>query len=182
MEEMLKNELMGFMFRLKKIVMMFSTGPDIHMGELTLMQWIEKNSAREDGNELLSEIQSNLHITKPAISQMLNSLEKKGYITREIDKTDRRKTIKKVTPYGLEIMGRMKKDTDETFSRVISGFGEKKTEQLIKLFDEFSDVSENIIEQLIKQKPEQTDAQIDFMSFLRSVKSDGGEALNYRKK
>ena len=45
-------------------------------------------------------MQKKLHISKPAISYILNTLEKKNYITREIDPKDRRKVSISATPEG----------------------------------------------------------------------------------
>nr|WP_162306303.1 MarR family transcriptional regulator [Brevibacillus laterosporus] len=43
---------------------------------------ITGNTSCPDKKVYVSDIQSNLYITKPAVSQMLNTLEKKGYVIR----------------------------------------------------------------------------------------------------
>lgn len=144
MDRTLKEELVHAMLRFKKVGMTFSPGLDIHMGELVVMKVIAENTSRLGKNIYVSDIQSNLYITKPAVSQMLNALQKKGYVCREIDKSDRRKIAVMLTAKGQEILKKTREDTDRTLEIVISRLGEENTRQLIKLFTLLADISEEL--------------------------------------
>ncbi len=131
MDKSLKEQYMQAMMRFRKICMILPQRSDLNMTELIVMKGIARNSSLSDNNTTVSEIQSKLHITKSAISQMMNSLEKKGYIKREIDKADRRKVIVTLTKVGKEVWKETKESADNNLEEFISRLGDEKTKQLI---------------------------------------------------
>jgi DNA-binding MarR family transcriptional regulator len=145
MEMMLKEQLIRSMFRFRKVVgVAFRPREDISMCEIALMKGIEDKSLHSGNQDISLNFQNSLHITKPAISQMYNTLEKKGYITREIDTSDRRKIIASLTPEGREILKGMTKSANSMLDEVITRLGEEDTKQLIELFNRLADISEDI--------------------------------------
>jgi DNA-binding MarR family transcriptional regulator len=81
-----------------------------------------------------------LAVSKAAISQMLASLEKRGYIQRETDTGNRRKIIITLTPKGHATVGKTKQGMDGLMALVITRFGEEDTRLLIRLLDRFMEV------------------------------------------
>lgn len=81
----------------------------------------------------VSEIGRELYLSKPAISQTLNSLEKKGYITREIDKDDRRKIMVTLTPEGDRKLKEGMRCFDQELNKTLEQFGAENTKKLIEL-------------------------------------------------
>jgi DNA-binding MarR family transcriptional regulator len=81
-----------------------------------------------------------LAVSKPAISQMLASLEKRGYIRRETDTGNRRKIIITLTPKGRETVDKVKQSMDSLISHVITRFGEEDTRHLIRLLTRFQSI------------------------------------------
>lgn len=150
MKDTLSEQLVRSMFRFKKVVMTSHHGLDINMGEIVVMSRIAEMASCDDNGMFVSDIQRNLHITKPAISQMYNSLEKRGYIVREIDPEDRRKIQVTLTTKGHEVLQEVKKYTGMMLDQVISRLGESDTKQLINLFNRFADISEEIKKEQIK--------------------------------
>ncbi len=144
MDQSLKEQLVHAMFRFRKAGMTFPPGLDIRMSELFLMNGIAENASCPDKNVSVSDIQGDLPITKPAVSQMLNALEKKGYINREIDKSDRRKIAVTLTAQGLEILKQTREFADQAMETVISRFGEGNTRHLIELITLMADISEDL--------------------------------------
>ena len=144
MDTELRDRLVHSMFRFKKLGMIFPPGIDIHMGELFVMKSIEGNSSCPAHSSPVSDLPKHLMISKPAMSQLLNGLEKKGYIIREIDKLDRRKISVTLTPEGQNILTRTKDYADSMLETVISRFGEENTRQLIELFTRLTDISEEV--------------------------------------
>ncbi len=151
MDLTLKEQLVRAMLRFKKVGMTFPQGLDIRMHELFVMNGIAKNESCKDKDVYVSDIQSNLYITKPAVSQMLNALEKKGYISREIGKSDRRKIALTLTLKGREILKQTREYTDQTLGKVISRFGEENTRQLIELFTLLADISEDLKHEALQE-------------------------------
>jgi len=150
MDSTLKEQLARSMFRFRKIGIMFHQGFDVNMGEIALMKGIADNETGLEKKTCVADIQSNLYITKPAISQMYNSLEKKGYITREIDIKDRRKIVAILTPEGQNVLKFMKESSNHMVSEIISRLGEDDTRQLIELFNRFADISEELKNEMVK--------------------------------
>ena len=71
MDKSLKEQYMQAMMRFRKICMILPQRSDLNMTELIVMKGIARNSSLSDNNTTVSEIQSKLHITKSAISQIL---------------------------------------------------------------------------------------------------------------
>ena len=87
-------------------------------GEAFTLHYIAKSSAQM----IPSEISSAMGISGSRIAATLNSLESKGYITRQIDLSDRRRIIVTLTEKG--------KKQEEEYRRQLSGMIEKMLRQL----------------------------------------------------
>lgn len=140
----LQEQLARTIFSFRKLKLNYKMDCEIHPGEMHAMMKILCHSGKSTQNVLYSELQEDLSVTKSAISHMFNSLETKGYITREIDRKDRRKVLVTLTPRGEELLVDMKKRSDESFCKLSSRFGEEKIKQLIVLLNEFSEVMESV--------------------------------------
>ncbi|HHY20450.1 MAG TPA: MarR family transcriptional regulator [Bacilli bacterium] len=146
MDSDLKEQLARSMFRFKKAGIQFPTEYGVHTGEFFLMRRIARNAYAS-----VADIHSRLFITKPAVSQMYNSLEKKGYIKREIDSNDRRKFVVTLTPQGHEVLQRMQEYFNKMLGEMISRFGENNTIELIELFNRFADISDQLNSEGLKE-------------------------------
>ena len=155
MDSDLKEQLARSMFRFKKIGIHFPPELGVHTGEFFLLRRIAKNSCSS-----VADIQSKLFITKPAVSQMFNSLEKKGYIKREIDSNDRRKFVVTLTPKGHEILQDMQEYFKKMLTEMISRFGEDNTRQFIELFNRFANISDQLNSEGLKENSKGDD-QLD---------------------
>ena len=154
MNKTLKDQLVRAMFRFKKTSVPSPPGINLHMGEFFTLAKIADNCLGSEGNSRFTDIHSKLHVSKPAFSQMLNSLEKKGYIQREIDQRDRRRLVTTLTPEGDKTLQAMKDHADKTITEIISRFGEENTMQLITLFNRFADISEEVERETIPKEIE----------------------------
>lgn len=152
MDTDLKEQLVHAMLRFKKIGMNLPPDIDIRMGELYVLKGIERHTFCSDRPAYVSDIQSKLFITMPAVSQILSGLEKKGYVTRQADRSDRRKVAVALTPSGKDILSRTKEYTNQMIGETICRFGEENTRQLIRLLTLLADVSEET-----KRESPQTD-------------------------
>jgi DNA-binding MarR family transcriptional regulator len=84
-------------------------------------------------------------VSKAAVSQMLGSLEKRGYIQREIDRENRRKIIISLTNKGKVAVDKADKDLDELMSLIIDRFGEQDTRTFVKLLNQFEEVVDEVV-------------------------------------
>jgi len=157
MDPDLKKEFIDLMFRLKKVRMAQSPGVDLRMGELFVMHKIAAHPIDSDANIDLTDIQNSLYVTKPAVSQMFNALEKRGYIKRTVDPKDRRRFIARLTPKGEQITLAMRDHADRAITKTIARFGEKNMTQLINLFNHFIDITEDVQTEFLATEVEGVD-------------------------
>ncbi|MFR3030784.1 MAG: MarR family winged helix-turn-helix transcriptional regulator [Blautia sp.] len=77
---------------------------------------------------------------KPAVSYILNTLEKKNYITREIDPKDRRKISISATPEGVAAAELSMKKYDEIWTELLTRFGEENMRKLTELLTDLNEL------------------------------------------
>jgi DNA-binding MarR family transcriptional regulator len=149
MNKDLNIELIHSIFQFKKLV---STGfgmdmtedkSNISMMELLLMDGIADNTAESGGNISLSEIGGYLAVSKGAVSQMLGSLEKKGYINRDVDRNNRRNLIVTLTDKGREALEKQLETFSGKLERIISQLGEDDVRQMIGIVSRMIEIAGN---------------------------------------
>ncbi len=97
------------------------TSNSIH-GELALVKYLLENKDLTS-----SSLSKYMHITTARVAAILNSLEKKGFIKRELSKTDHRKTIISVTDEGkIDFENKMDKLINH-ISEIFEYIGENDT-------------------------------------------------------
>lgn len=143
MSKELQNELVQAMFRLKKM-MNRGLGRDtnninITMSEFILMREVAENTKDVYNPSALTEVREYLSVSKAAVSQMLNSLEKRGYILREIDPNNRRNIIVILTDEGRTAFEKRNQEFYDRFEMVIRGIGEKDVSLFIAMINKMSD-------------------------------------------
>ncbi len=145
------NEFMMSFFRSKNAVKIlrsrinsFLNEYEIGIAELTLMKAISDNAIDSDENVNFSDIQGYLFVSKGTVSQLLGSLEKKGFVIREIDKNNRRKLIIVLTPDGEELLSKMVRKLELLLSEIVSRIGEDNAIQAISVINHFADAMEQM--------------------------------------
>lgn len=136
MDGELRVQFFTAMMRFKKMEAAFSSECEIQMNELAILQSIAGSCGCGECcgiNLNVPEIQKQLHISKPAVSYILNTLEKKRYITREIDPKDRRKISINATPEGKAAADQLTQKCDAMWSLLLERFGEDDMRQLVAL-------------------------------------------------
>jgi DNA-binding MarR family transcriptional regulator len=143
MKNELYNELLRSLFVLKKFTNTFRPvvlpkEDEMNLASCTLLYYI-----KEHGEDLSGEkIKNELSVTKPAVSQMIASLEKKGFLTREINKENRRCIILSLTEKGTTFIEKTQEKTEKRLAEIISRFGENETRELITLINRFLSITE----------------------------------------
>lgn len=106
-------------------------------GELFILKILLKSDTTISPTQLSEKLNS----SKARISAILNSLEKKGEITREIDKENRRNIKVTITERGKEhIMNELKQGYN-FFSKALTKMGKEDTEQFISLIKKFLEIN-----------------------------------------
>jgi DNA-binding MarR family transcriptional regulator len=86
-----------------------------------------------------------LAVSKAAVSQMLGSLEKRGYIQRETDKDNRRKIVITLTQKGKVAVDTAGKNMDALMSLIITRFGEHDSRTFVDLLDRFAVIVDEVV-------------------------------------
>ena len=144
MDSNLKEQLVRAVFRFRRMNMELPPELEIRMGEFFLLKQISGDGPCHGPDSRLADVHHHLHMTRPAVSQMLNALEKKELIHREIDRNDRRKISVTLTEKGLSTLDQAMAYMDGTMIKTISRFGEDNTRQLIALLTLLADVLEKV--------------------------------------
>lgn len=142
MSSELREQFFTSIVHFRKLESSFSSECEMQMNEMVILQSIAGTCCRECPcmNLDVPKIQKKLNISKPAISYILNTLEKKNYIIREIDPKDRRKVSISATPEGKAAAEQSKRKFDELWNEILAGFGEDNMRQLIGLMGKLDEL------------------------------------------
>ena len=122
----------------------------VSQSEFFVMAAVEKLSEYSNKNiGRVSSIAESLHVSSPAISRTITSLENKGYAERCVDIQNRRNTGVKLTDEGRKVYIKECENVYQVFSEVTDSMGEEKITQLITLAAELRMSFENA---LVKSK------------------------------
>ncbi|MDH6364472.1 DNA-binding MarR family transcriptional regulator [Enterococcus sp. PF1-24] len=144
----LRNQFFTTISKYKKIETAFSAEWEISVNELAILKRITQGcQLSKNGNTNLdiAEIRERLTITKPAVSYILNTLEKKQYITREIDNKDRRKVSITATEKGHKIVKQFSKKMENSWNLLLDNFGESEMENLVGSMEHLIHICEEIL-------------------------------------
>ncbi|QHI70976.1 MarR family winged helix-turn-helix transcriptional regulator [Aminipila terrae] len=101
--------------------------------------------ARKGRCVLPSEISTEMNISSARIAATLNSLDKKGLITRQIDVDDRRRILVDLTPAGKELAERHRQTALSTTIRMLESLGEKDAKELVRIMEKLSHMAPEIM-------------------------------------
>lgn len=120
---------------------MFDNISGVNKGELFVLGFlvIEKRQV------LPSELSAALQVSNARVSSLLSSLEKKGQITREIDKNNRRKILVSITKAGIVRIETISNERKNSMIEVFKEMGESDTKEFIRLIKEFFALSKKCI-------------------------------------
>ena len=142
MSSELREEFFTSIVHFRKLESALSSECEMQMNEMVILQSIAGTCCRAIRISILDvpKIQKKLNISKPAISYILNTLEKKKYITREIDPKDRRKVSISATPEGKAAAEQSKRKYDEIWGEILTRFGEDNMRRLLQLMHDLDDL------------------------------------------
>ncbi len=98
-------------------------------GEAFAMQYI----AHHDGPVLPGEISNEMDISSARIAAALNSLEKKGLVTRRIDPEDRRRILVELTELGQEQAHKHTEEILDNITQMLSVLNEEDAREYVRI-------------------------------------------------
>lgn len=132
-----KAELAETLGRFKRHKPLFPVYWGVTPVEFFTLNIIEQYQNPDLGGIKASSIGEISHMSRPAVSQMLNALEKKGCIMRVTTEEDRRVVLVCLTESGKEILRESKKMFSVMVDRIYEEFGEKDTKKFIELLNRY---------------------------------------------
>jgi len=142
MDKMLVDRFYRLAELMKKHAMSNPHVGAISKSEFFMLMFIESNSKGMDV-VTTAVISERLHISKPAVSQTINMLEKKQYVKREIYKDDRRLMNILITDLGVEIL---KGENNRFLSKIndaLDEMGKEDSETFINLMEKYFNILMN---------------------------------------
>ena len=97
--------------------------------QMEIIEFLLKN--RED--VFLKNIQEYLHISKAAVSDVIDKMEKKGFIRKEVCSTDARKTKLILLDEGKNVFQKLKENISRLNEEMIDGLTEEELKEYIRI-------------------------------------------------
>jgi DNA-binding MarR family transcriptional regulator len=130
------QKLLEAFSQFKKLHMKQSPVEGLTSGEVMMMFTIKKNTMPDEPGIKVSEISNFLKVAPPSITQMINNLEKEGYVERTMDKADRRAVRVRLTDKGREAVLEGKEAFHSMLYGLIEFLGEEKSNELAELLQQ----------------------------------------------
>lgn len=109
-------------------------------GEIFILQYIYSNN----GSAQPREISSAMRISSARIAAALGSMEKKGFIVRSIDSTDRRKIVVRLTSAGENLARERENTMLSNVKEAITRLGTADTKEFLRILDRLIDISKGM--------------------------------------
>ena len=95
--------------------------------------------AHHDGAVVPSDIESAMSVSSARIATVINGLENKEFVTRQIDPTDRRRTIIRLTPAGEEQAARSVEQLLDLAKKILEYLGEDDATNYVRIMGRLAD-------------------------------------------
>ena len=144
MSDELREQFFTSILHFRKLESALASECEMQMNEMAILRDILGGcscSEKSCTNLNVPKMQERLRISKPAVSYILNTLEKKNYIVREIDPQDRRKISISATPEGVSAARRSAEKYNQAWEELLLQFGEDNMRQLVELLTSLNELS-----------------------------------------
>lgn len=102
---------------------------DFNRGEIGVLGYL----VFDKDNVPSGELSEKLDVTTARIASILNSLEEKGYIKRNIDTCDKRKILVTITDKGRTLVYKIKQELTEKIINVVKEIGYDDIKEYIRI-------------------------------------------------
>ncbi len=107
-------------------------------GDLTMPQFALLNILASSDEIPMTELSDKLHITKPAVTNLVDRLEKKKYIQRIAHEDDRRVHRIKIESKGEKIVRCMQSSILQYLLKALEEFQPKERQTIIRFYEQLS--------------------------------------------
>lgn len=113
---------------------------DNMQGETFAVTYIYK----QGGPVLPSDISNEMNISSARVAVMLNNLENKGFVTRRIDRSDRRRILVELTRDGTEFVQEHNKTVMQYTVKILKLLGDCDAKELVRIIGRLADLGPEI--------------------------------------
>jgi len=99
--------------------------------------------ALQGGAVLPGAIKREMNVSSARVAQALNNLEEKGWITRKIDKSDRRKILIEITEEGRSAAEKNDKAIIGLTAKMLCMLGERDAKEYVRITGRLADIISN---------------------------------------
>lgn len=138
----LNEELLNAIHRFTIILRRKRMSADIVFHEFVVLRNILMIQTERNNSIYPSDLSDKLNLSRSYVTAVLNSLEKKNFIMRTLDTSDRRRILVRITDKGRHIFDDMAAKELEQADILISGLTNEKTLNLILLLNQASEILE----------------------------------------
>jgi DNA-binding MarR family transcriptional regulator len=130
----MKEQLIKAMLSSKKVLMIITAKAGVPFAEIMILMHIHHLADIEstDDGVRVTCIKDQTHISLPAVSQQLRTLEHKGLIERKTKAKDRRITLVTLTPAGCALLAKVMEQRDLLLEKLVLEVGEKNIRKYIE--------------------------------------------------
>lgn len=142
------TRLLSSLLRFRRINWTNVFSSNLNMSQISVLLTLAEYSLNEENNNvIMSDLSKKCKITRPALTQIINGLEKEGLVKRTISAQNRREILVEATEEGLVVARKQKDKIFDFFSELTMEMGYQDTEMFINLLDKFfSLINENNID------------------------------------
>ena len=117
------------------------------MGEFGVMRCLYENRTSMAAGEL----SRTMDIGSGGVANLLNSLEKKGYISRTMNPADRRGIIVQLSDAGNQLIEEKQREALDMTAGLLTRLGREDTEELIRIYRKMLDIAEDYFKNHCKE-------------------------------
>ena len=128
--------------------LLFRNGPQKQIGKHAQGEcFVLRCLARSPKPLLPSDLIAMTQSSTARIAVVLNTLEKKGYITRAIDPADRRRVLVSLTSVGAEYVRSIRQQLRQRMQRLLAELGEADAEEYLRITERILSITQHMAQE-----------------------------------
>lgn len=109
---------------------------NLKSSEMGLLMHIKHGAHADCDGVRVSELSSRMHVTSPSVTQLVTSLEERGYVTRTMDREDRRSVNVSITEKGNEVTKQAEEHLMAMLKGLVDYLGEDKSLAMVEIMND----------------------------------------------
>ena len=128
--------------------LLFRNGPQKQIGKHAQGEcFVLRCLARSPKPLLPRDLSAMTQSSTARIAVVLNTLEKKGYITRAIDPADRRRVLVSLTSVGAEYVRSIRQQLRQRMQRLLAELGEADAEEYLRITERILSITQHMAQE-----------------------------------